>query len=78
MLPAPPESAEREEVRFVKMMNYNERIDYMLQESAAESVSEWVSAVSSHFTYWRHEDVFNFIITKLILITKNKSNLDFI
>jgi hypothetical protein len=71
-------SLEREEIRFVKMMNYNERIDYALQESAVESVSEWVSAVGSHFTYWRHEDVYNFIVHKLIFITKNRSNLNFI
>lgn len=70
--------AEKEEVRFVKMMNYNERIDYVLQESAVESVSEWVAAVGSHFTYWRHEDVYTFIVSKLIYITKNRSNLDFI
>jgi hypothetical protein len=70
-------AVDKEEVRFVKMVNYNERIDYVLQESAAESVSEWVSAVSSHFTYWRHEDVYTFIMNKLIFITKNRSNLNF-
>jgi hypothetical protein len=76
MVPQPP-SGDKEEVRFVKMVNYNERIDYMLQESAVESVSEWVSAVSSHFTYWRHEDVHTFIVNKLIFITKNRANLNF-
>jgi len=70
--------AENEEIRFVKMINYNERIDYVLQESAVESVSEWVAAVGSHFTYWRHEDVYSFIVSKLIFISKNRSNLDFI
>jgi hypothetical protein len=73
----PQTPADKEEVRFVKMVNYNERIDYMLQESAAESVSEWVSAVGSHFTYWRHEDVHTFIVNKLIFITKNRANLNF-
>lgn len=68
---------EKEEIRFVKMVNYNERIDYALQESAVESVSEWVSAVGSHFTYWRHEDVYSFIVNKLIFITKNRANLNF-
>ena len=71
-------ATDKDEVRFVKMMNYNERIDYVLQESAVESVSEWVAAVGSHFTYWRHEDVYSFIVSKLIFITKNRSNLDFI
>jgi hypothetical protein len=72
-----PVSTEKEEIRFVKMVNYNERIDYMLQESAVESVSEWVSAVGSHFTYWRHEDVYTFIVNKLFFITKNRANLNF-
>jgi hypothetical protein len=75
--PASQTPVEKEEIRFVKMVNYNERIDYMLQESAVESVSEWVSAVGSHFTYWRHEDVYSFIVNKLIFITKNRANLDF-
>ena len=76
--PGQTTTLDRDEIRFVKMMNYNERIDYVLQESSLESVSEWMAAVGSHFTYWRHEDVYNFIVHKLIFITKNKSNLNFI
>jgi|LauGreDrversion4_2_1035121.scaffolds.fasta_scaffold11161_5 hypothetical protein len=60
----------------IKKLNFNERIDWILQESAVESVSEWVSAVGGHFTYWRHDDVYNFIIHQLISIEKirNKGN----
>ena len=66
----PAQPVELEEVRAVKNLNYNERIDWALQESAAESVSEWVAAVGSHFTYWRHDDVHAFVVNRLANISK--------
>ena len=66
----PPQPVLPEHVRAVKNANYNERIDWSLQESAAESVSEWVAAVGSHFTYWKHEDVAAFIVNRLVHIGK--------
>jgi len=69
---------ESEEIRRVRNLNFNERIDWMLQESAVESVSEWVSAVGSHFTYWRHDDVYNFIISQLLNIDRVRGNCKFI
>ena len=61
---------DKEEVCRIKKLNFNERIDWILQETAVESVSEWVSAVGGHFTYWRHDDVYNFIIGQLISIER--------
>jgi hypothetical protein len=69
---------DRDEIRRVKNFNFNERIDWMLQESAVESVSEWVSAVGSHFTYWRHDDVYNFIINQLLNIDRIRNSDKFI
>jgi len=71
---------DRDEIKRIKKLNFNERIDWILQETAVESVSEWVSAVGGHFTYWRNEDVYNFIIGQLIGIEKirHKGNEFFI
>ena len=68
----PPLSTEPAALKAVRSQNYNERIDWALQESAVESVSEWVSAVSSHFTYWRHDDVATFIVDRLKRIADAK------
>ena len=64
----PQPKQEAEHLAIIRQMNFNERIDWILQETAVESVSEWVSAVGGHFTYWRNDDVYNFIIDKLISI----------
>ena len=47
--------------------NHGDRIDWVIQESPGEAVSEWVSAVSSHFCYWNHDDVAEFVINRINL-----------
>jgi len=43
-----------------------DRIDYALQESAFESMNEFLSAISSHFAYWDCEDLVHFIIDQTL------------
>jgi len=38
-----------------------DRMDYALQESAFESMNEFLSAIHSHFAYWECEDMVHFI-----------------
>jgi DDHD domain len=58
----------------IKAMNNGERIDWQLQTSAGEAASEWLSAMSSHFVYWQHEDVLSFLAEnfKSILLLKQQ------
>ena len=56
---------EENEAQGIISSNGGFRIDWTLQASAGEAASEWLSAVSSHFTYWTHEDVIEFVVDKL-------------
>jgi len=62
-----PESREIEEI---KAVNGGYRIDWALQASTGEAASEWISAMSSHFQYWQHEDVLSFLVQTLQAISK--------
>lgn len=57
---------------YVCRLNCGQRIDWVIQESPVEAANEWLAAVSSHFQYWRHEDVMSFIIDRLIYITEEE------
>lgn len=43
-----------------------DRLDYALQESTVESMSEMVSALSSHFMYWESDDFAAFIVDQVL------------
>jgi len=43
-----------------------DRLDYAIQESAFESMNEFLSAIRSHFSYWDCEDVMHFIVDKTL------------
>ncbi len=41
------------------------RVDFVLQESPAEAVSEQLSALTAHDCYWRSEDVVLFMLLQI-------------
>jgi len=43
-----------------------DRLDYAIQESAFESMSDLLSAIGSHFAYWDCEDLIQFIVDQLL------------
>ena len=60
-------------VEEIEKLNGGFRVDWEIQPSPGEAASEWLSAVSSHFTYWTHEDVLNFVVEKLQAVTEKRS-----
>ena len=56
----------------IRAVNGGFRLDWALQTSTGEAASEWLSAVSSHFIYWTHEDVINFILEQLKAVGQAK------
>ena len=61
---------ENPDVESILAANGGFRVDWVLQASPGEAASEWISAMSSHFQYWEHEDVINFIVERLQLVAK--------
>lgn len=50
-----------------------DRIDYALQETAFDSMNEFLSAMNSHFAYWGCEDMVHFVVDQIMEALDSKA-----